>query len=73
MTLITVPYIKNIRYAAEMTLMTFHHRTVRDFCSPGNFFAYVAWYRKADKKIMTLKFAVGYIELCSQTVRLLTQ
>jgi hypothetical protein len=49
------------------------NRTVRDFYSPGNFFAYVAWYRKADKKITTLKFAVGYIELCSQSVQLLTQ
>jgi hypothetical protein len=49
------------------------NRTVRDFYSPENFFAYVAWYKKAAEKIKSLKFDVGYIELCSQPVQLLTQ
>jgi hypothetical protein len=48
------------------------YRTVRDFYSPENFFAYVAWYKKVAKKIKSLKFDVGYIELCSQPVQLLT-
>jgi hypothetical protein len=47
------------------------YRTVRDFYSPGNFFAYVAWYRKAAKKIRTLKFVIGCM-LPSSHVHLLT-
>jgi hypothetical protein len=60
----------DIRYFYVQDLI---NQTVRDFFSPGNFYAYVAWYKKVDKKIETLKFAVGYIELCSQSVQLLTQ
>jgi hypothetical protein len=49
------------------------YRTIRDFYSPVNFFAYVAWYKIVAKKIKSLKFDVGYIELCSQPIQLLTQ
>ncbi len=53
---------------------TDHYQTVRDFYSPENFFTYVSWYKKAAEKIKTLKFDVGYIEMCSsQPVQLLTQ
>jgi hypothetical protein len=63
----------SVRGAYHLSVPIRTYRTVRDFYSPGNFFAYVAWYKKADKKIKTLKFAVGYVELCSQSVQLLTQ